>query len=1331
MKPFINNRLLPSNLTAGFATIVLTQGLAFSAQIAYKTTNAPATAEATLATNWVGDVAPGPGDVAAWMTDGDTVTAGGQESRGGTLTFATPVSYLGMRFEDAQTPPVLTGSDITLGATGIPEVHWEVVNIQNNIILAADQPWAVSGATLTVTGGVSGIGGLLKSGTNVVTLSGTNSFTGPLAVQNGTLRTSSLAGTGGTLTLGGTTTQGILIYEGPALTISRAFDLGGTTGGGTLTREGLGTLTLTGPSTATGAGAKGVTVNGSGDVTLPGFQSNGGLTNITKSGVGTLTFTGSSAQSAGAININGGIVSFPSASSASATTFTRPNTGGILRVSSGSSVAPSNANTNGILGSWAVFDGNTWAVTNGASPITGLATFATDTWAAGNNTDVTAAGADPAAAAVTNSLRFNEAAAKTVTLSGQNTLSSGGVLMTGTVGTNAVTITGGSLVTGSAGGGFNVTQNAAASTLTIGSVLGLADSTQAGATTTASTTATVVSTAGLYTGMAVTGTGVPGGTTLAAIGNATTITLSAAATATGTPNLTFASNNSLMVNGPGTTVLTAANVYTAGTTVLEGTLEVQARGTGVANYTLGKGATLRFGYAVSNSYNAGVAIAGTGVDATTGLYLQGGKTICFQNNGGINVTTAPTTIRTYGTGNAILSGYDTNGIHLTTSAAASGTVLASTIDYVPGSFGYVFSPTAGTNTATGDVIVQGLLTGTTGSYRKLGTGSVLLTGASTATNPMDIRTGSIILGGGDNRLAVGSSLILGNGTGSGKLMLNGISQTFTDVSTVGTGTANRVTGNSATLSTLTVNYSGLEKTFAGILGGSGTNENNLAFVKNGPGSIITSGASTSTGLTTVNAGSLEVSARAADAPYTVAAGAILKIGYTTGANYANTKIKVTGLGTSSLGGLYLKGGSSYNASGGIELLTLPTTIRQYGTGLAFLGTFDVNGNGITMDVGASGSIIDQNIQIISRGYGMSVNVPAGSATATGDLVINGPLNAATLGFYKRGNGSVALNSTAYAGNAGLKIQGGTVITGADNAIGAAAELVVSSGAKLVLKGFNQEAATLSGAGSIVNTSITPVTLTIYQNADRSFTGALGGVGTNDNNFGLFKAGSFRLSLEGTETYTGSTTVDAGTLAMNTAYLPNTSDLIVTTGAILELNTGTTDVVRKLLLDGMEQPVGVYGALGSGAQHEVDYIIGDGTITVPPADPYASWETLNGITGAGPAVDSDNDGIPNGIEFVIGGDPSGPNSDSNSLLQPATVDGTYMNYVFRRTTESAGYTPFVEYSTALASWAKAVAGINGVLIVEDPAFYGAGIDRVTVRIPLVTGAHFARLNFTHP
>jgi hypothetical protein len=134
-------------------------------------------------------------------------------------------------------------------------------------------------------------------------------------------------------------------------------------------------------------------------------------------------------------------------------------------------------------------------------------------------------------------------------------------------------------------------------------------------------------------------------------------------------------------------------------------------------------------------------------------------------------------------------------------------------------------------------------------------------------------------------------------------------------------------------------------------------------------------------------------------------------------------------------------------------------------------------------------------------------------------------------------------------------------------------------------------------------------------------------------------------------------------------------------------------------------------------------------------PYGNWETANGIAGAGAAVDSDGDGIANGIEFVIGGDPSGPGSASNALLPTGTTDATYLNFVFRRAGDSASYNRFVEYGTTLAGWTPAQHAVNGVLIAEEINGFGAGIDRVTVRIPRSLAAPgtslFARLRVNVP
>ncbi len=104
------------------------------------------------------------------------------------------------------------------------------------------------------------------------------------------------------------------------------------------------------------------------------------------------------------------MLGYTAAASRTSGTFTRSATGGgVLEIASGSNVITSTANTSNILGGWATVDDSTWAVANGASAITGLpgGGFLSDTWLAGNQTDVTLAGADPASGSTTHSLRFN------------------------------------------------------------------------------------------------------------------------------------------------------------------------------------------------------------------------------------------------------------------------------------------------------------------------------------------------------------------------------------------------------------------------------------------------------------------------------------------------------------------------------------------------------------------------------------------------------------------------------------------------------------------------------------------------------------------------------------------------------------------------------------------------------------------------------------------------------------------------------------------------------------------------------------------------------------
>ena len=98
---------------------------------------------------------------------------------------------------------------------------------------------------------------------------------------------------------------------------------------------------------------------------------------------------------------------------------------------------------------------------------------------------------------------------------------------------------------------------------------------------------------------------------------------------------------------------------------------------------------------------------------------------------------------------------------------------------------------------------------------------------------------------------------------------------------------------------------------------------------------------------------------------------------------------------------------------------------------------------------------------------------------------------------------------------------------------------------------------------------------------------------------LVKRGAGTLTLSGTLSYTGSTTVEAGTLDMAVASLPDGAAVALTTGATLNLSHNGIDAVGMFSIDGDAQLPGKWGRVGSiaslGADHESALITGDGLL----------------------------------------------------------------------------------------------------------------------------------------
>ncbi|WP_193213406.1 beta strand repeat-containing protein [Luteolibacter marinus] len=489
-------------------------------------------------------------------------------------------------------------------------------------------------------------------------------------------------------------------------------------------------------------------------------------------------------------------------------------------------------------------------------------------------------------------------------------------------------------------------------------------------------------------------------------------------------------------------------------------------------------------------------------------------------------------------------------------------------------------------------------------------------------------------------------------------------------------------------------------TGAGIAGPAG-------ITKNGSGTLNLYGeTSTFTGPIAVNAGILKYGthyqAFGFSSGVTIANGAQVDINgnfaNNTGRRYTYT---IAGSGPDGNGAITNSNGTSPNQGAGINSLVLTADAS-------------VGGNAGRFDIGVPGfnPTITGNGHTLTKVGGSSIGYRADASATPIDFVVAGGLAWAEN------------TNNAWGGATGtLRVKAGAK-GGTYGALTIATPVFLEAGA------------TLHNQGGGVGTWDGDVTLegdaTIEAGTEIQIFGAVTGA------FSLTKTGGAVAYLADPQ-YTGNTTVSAGTLSLGFETLSDSSTVSISGTGVLDLIHGATDVVDMLVIDGIGLPSGTYGSSASGATNVDDvHFTGDGMLSVTSdGDAYLSWEGANGIAGAGADADSDLDGIENGIEFVIGGDPSGPGSDSNGLLVPATTDATYLNFVFRRTDESAPYGPYVQYGSDLSGWTTAVPGepvLNPVIIDEVNDDFGAGVDRVTVRIPraLATGDKiFARLRIDIP
>ena len=430
--------------------------------------------------------------------------------------------------------------------------------------------------------------------------------------------------------------------------------------------------------------------------------------------------------------------------------------------------------------------------------------------------------------------------------------------------------------------------------------------------------------------------------------------------------------------------------------------------------------------------------------------------------------------------------------------------VASLSDYAPGLGGTVqnsnsaaysvltLSNTGGSSTFSG-VIAGG---GTLGSMGLVvaGSGVQVLAGSNTYVGGTTISSGTLQIGDG------GASGSLSTGTAAA-IIDNG-TLVFNNSGTVTQGT----------------NFSTAAITGSGRL------------IQQGPGRLVLTTTQAYTGGTTVNGGTLQLNASSsfpANTLVTVNAGATLL-------GNAQDNLYATGCDLVINDGTYYQASAANRSSLNLATMT-GGTITSGATSADANGNICINGTvTATSDSAGNPALINATLVGLNAGAGGSIfNVTRGPGAV--DLLITSNIIDTTFNpttpLVKNGNGILVLaGSSNYSG--GTTINGGTLQMQNAAALGSATGNLAVNAGLLDLNGNSLSVNALSGSGSGTIDSVNvggALTLTVGNGGGSgSFSGT---IRNTSGTLALVMAGAGVQVLAGANTYTGGTTVSAGTLQL--------------------------------------------------------------------------------------------------------------------------------------------------------------------------------------------------------
>jgi hypothetical protein len=319
----------------------------------------------------------------------------------------------------------------------------------------------------------------------------------------------------------------------------------------------------------------------------------------------------------------------------------------------------------------------------------------------------------------------------------------------------------------------------------------------------------------------------------------------------------------------------------------------------------------------------------------------------------------------------------------------------------------------------------------------------------------------------------------------------------------------------------------------------------------------------------------------------------------------------------------------------------------------------------------------------------------------------------TLGnLLKDGGGALNLTSGAKMETGTLTLGGGTVRLNAPSQLAADIEVAFSNAAAtLDLNGHDQAVERITGPGAITGTGTLDVTGEINP----------GGAG-------------FQLNVTGNLTLNGASWL--AIVSSTTANRLNVQGTLDLTNTVLDITaSGLTEETYILANYGAVEGIPTVENLPDGYQLDISHNSGTqvALVRTPTEDDFDAWAAANGIAGEPFDGDFDGDGIPNGLEWILGGNPA--DGQSGGLVTTIATASGGLTLQFTRNTDTIGQaTLTVEYNATLGNpWNSVIIGTtssgpdaNGVTITIDPT---SAKDDITVTIPAsnaVGGRLFGRL-----